>query len=149
RALSRKGSGERSTMLPSGRCSATVLGVANRLEASPRAAVVMVSSSPVSGIGYSLVPGRFGHIVGHDNCCRQQQSSTGAFGALRLHGRRDHVTASAARTEPRPSPRKRAGNGAARPNDADEIGLDALVGHAGYAVRRFQIWIFQDFIKTL
>ena len=27
--------------------------------------------------------------------------------------------------------------------------LDALVGHAGYAVRRFQIWIFQDFIKTL
>jgi len=47
------------------------------------------------------------------------------------------------------APRKRAGNGATRPNDADEIGLDALVGHAGYAVRRFQIWIFQDFIKTL
>ncbi|WP_051310465.1 MarR family winged helix-turn-helix transcriptional regulator [Bradyrhizobium sp. Cp5.3] len=45
--------------------------------------------------------------------------------------------------------RKRDGNGAARPNDADEIGLDALVGHAGYAVRRFQIWIFQDFVKTL
>ncbi|HKU08761.1 MAG TPA: MarR family winged helix-turn-helix transcriptional regulator [Bradyrhizobium sp.] len=32
---------------------------------------------------------------------------------------------------------------------SDEIGLDALVGHAGYAVRRFQLWIFQDFIKTL
>lgn len=31
----------------------------------------------------------------------------------------------------------------------DDIGLDALVGHAGYAVRRFQLWIFQDFIKTL
>ena len=31
----------------------------------------------------------------------------------------------------------------------DEIGLDALAGHAGYAVRRFQIWIFQDFIRTL
>jgi len=31
----------------------------------------------------------------------------------------------------------------------DAIGLDALVGHAGYAVRRFQLWIFQDFIKTL
>ncbi|KWV58807.1 MarR family transcriptional regulator [Bradyrhizobium macuxiense] len=30
-----------------------------------------------------------------------------------------------------------------------EIGLDALAGHAGYAVRRFQLWIFQDFIKTL
>ena len=31
----------------------------------------------------------------------------------------------------------------------DEIVLDALAGHAGYAVRRFQIWIFQDFIRTL
>ena len=30
-----------------------------------------------------------------------------------------------------------------------EIGLDALAGHAGYAVRRFQIWVFQDFIRTL
>ena len=55
------------------------------------------------------------------------------------------MTATAART----SPRKRNGNGSAQRNDADEIGLDALVGHAGYAVRRFQIWIFQDFIKTL
>ena len=45
--------------------------------------------------------------------------------------------------------RRRAGNGTTRRNEADEIGLDALVGHAGYAVRRFQIWIFQDFIKTL
>ena len=55
------------------------------------------------------------------------------------------MTATAARTPPR----KRAAHGAARQDDADEIGLDALVGHAGYAVRRFQIWIFQDFIKTL
>lgn len=31
----------------------------------------------------------------------------------------------------------------------DGIGLDALAGHAGYAIRRFQIWIFQDFIRTL
>jgi len=53
------------------------------------------------------------------------------------------VTASATQT----APRKR--NGAAPRDAADEIGLDALVGHAGYAVRRFQIWIFQDFIKTL
>jgi DNA-binding MarR family transcriptional regulator len=30
-----------------------------------------------------------------------------------------------------------------------EIDLDGLTGHAGYAVRRFQLWIFQDFIKTL
>lgn len=55
------------------------------------------------------------------------------------------MTATATQT----SARKRAGNGAARRIDADEIGLDALVGHAGYAVRRFQIWIFQDFIRTL
>ena len=31
----------------------------------------------------------------------------------------------------------------------DAITLDALAGHAGYAVRRFQIWIFQDFVRTL
>ncbi|MDD1537890.1 MULTISPECIES: MarR family winged helix-turn-helix transcriptional regulator [unclassified Bradyrhizobium] len=55
------------------------------------------------------------------------------------------MTASA----PQTAPRKRAGNGATPRDAADDIGLDALVGHAGYAVRRFQIWIFQDFIKTL
>jgi DNA-binding MarR family transcriptional regulator len=45
---------------------------------------------------------------------------------------------------------KRNANGKARLNDGGgEIGLDALLGHAGYAVRRFQIWIFQDFIRTL
>lgn len=59
------------------------------------------------------------------------------------------MTASTARADTRPSPRRRAGDSATRRIDADEIGLDALVGHAGYAVRRFQIWIFQDFIRTL
>lgn len=45
---------------------------------------------------------------------------------------------------------KRGGNGKARHREQDiEVGLDGLVGHAGYAVRRFQIWIFQDFIRTL
>ena len=45
---------------------------------------------------------------------------------------------------------KRSGNGKARAGEREvEIGLDGLVGHAGYAVRRFQIWIFQDFIRTL
>ena len=57
------------------------------------------------------------------------------------------MTASAARAELRP--RKRAGNGAAPRDVVGEIGLDVLTGHAGYAVRRFQLWIFQDFIKTL
>ncbi|WP_186294026.1 MarR family winged helix-turn-helix transcriptional regulator [Bradyrhizobium guangdongense] len=60
------------------------------------------------------------------------------------------MTASAPQRETPTSPaRKRAHSGKARRNDAHEIGLDALVGHAGYAVRRFQIWIFQDFVKTL
>ena len=46
--------------------------------------------------------------------------------------------------------RARPASGRAHSGDAgDDIGLDALVGHAGYAVRRFQLWIFQDFIKTL
>ena len=46
---------------------------------------------------------------------------------------------------------KRKPDGRARPGGdrEEEIGLDALIGHAGYAVRRFQIWIFQDFIRTL
>jgi DNA-binding MarR family transcriptional regulator len=43
---------------------------------------------------------------------------------------------------------KRKANGKTRDGNG-EIGLDALLGHAGYAVRRFQIWIFQDFIRTL
>lgn len=63
-----------------------------------------------------------------------------------------HVSGRSAKSQAgmRPSGRKRAGNGSARREISDdEIGLDALAGHAGYAVRRFQIWIFQDFIRTL
>ncbi len=45
---------------------------------------------------------------------------------------------------------KRPASGSRHADATDqEIGLDALAGHAGYAVRRFQLWIFQDFIKTL
>ena len=29
------------------------------------------------------------------------------------------------------------------------IALDVLNGHLGYFIRRFQIWVFQDFIRTL
>jgi DNA-binding MarR family transcriptional regulator len=59
------------------------------------------------------------------------------------------LTTSAGRADtPARTPRKRAGNGEGGPAE-HEIGLDALVGHAGYAVRRFQIWIFQDFVRTL
>ena len=45
---------------------------------------------------------------------------------------------------------KRMAKAKARAPEADgEIGLDGLLDHAGYAVRRFQIWIFQDFVRTL
>jgi DNA-binding MarR family transcriptional regulator len=46
--------------------------------------------------------------------------------------------------------RKKSGKSPSHRGETDhEIVLDALAGHAGYAVRRFQLWIFQDFIKTL
>jgi DNA-binding MarR family transcriptional regulator len=38
---------------------------------------------------------------------------------------------------------------AARRGDRPAIVLDGLDGHLGYFVRRLQIWIFQDFIRTL
>jgi len=56
---------------------------------------------------------------------------------------------SRAGAQPRSGP-KQTGNGKSQSGVMDdEIALDALAGHAGYAVRRFQIWIFQDFIRTL
>ena len=64
----------------------------------------------------------------------------------------NHVSSRTAKSRAglRSSGRKRAGNGNGRGDIGDhDIGLDALAGHAGYAVRRFQIWIFQDFIRTL
>jgi DNA-binding MarR family transcriptional regulator len=56
-----------------------------------------------------------------------------------------------ARVGARPRSGRTQGRNGSAPSDAvnDEIALDALAGHAGYAVRRFQIWIFQDFIRTL
>lgn len=30
-----------------------------------------------------------------------------------------------------------------------EVALGALAGHLGYCVRRLQVWIFQDFVRTL
>lgn len=58
---------------------------------------------------------------------------------------RDEVPEKDAPTRRRPS-----GRAAERPSDAHPvIGLDSLTGHAGYAVRRFQLWIFQDFVQTL
>jgi len=57
------------------------------------------------------------------------------------------------RTAARPASKTATASGGKGKPRADErnaeVGLDGLVGHAGYAVRRFQIWIFQDFIRTL
>jgi len=94
------------------------------------------------------------HIVGHNNCCRQQQYFLPGRKALEGERRREkHVSSRAAQPAlktPVSANGKRGGNGKARQQEQDiEVGLDGLVGHAGYAVRRFQIWIFQDFIRTL
>ena len=68
-----------------------------------------------------------------------------------MAGNSDMPRTAKSRAGARPaSDRKQAGNGSAHSDVmADEIALDALAGHAGYAVRRFQIWIFQDFVRTL
>ena len=38
---------------------------------------------------------------------------------------------------------------APRPRSRPAIDLDVLDRHLGYLVRRFQVWVFQDFIRTL
>jgi DNA-binding MarR family transcriptional regulator len=40
-------------------------------------------------------------------------------------------------------------NAAPTRRSARTIALDALDGHLGYFIRRAQIWVFQDFIRTL
>ena len=45
-----------------------------------------------------------------------------------------------------PEPRKRHG---LTHNNAQAVDLDGLNAHLGYLIRRAQIWVFQDFIRTL
>ena len=40
-------------------------------------------------------------------------------------------------------------DGPTRSGPRPVIALDALDGHLGYFARRLQIWVFQDFIRTL
>jgi DNA-binding MarR family transcriptional regulator len=92
--------------------------------------------------------------VEHNNCCRQQQSSLGVREALEgeaMAGNSQMPRTAKSRASGQPcSGRKQAGNGGTQSDVMDDaIALDTLAGHAGYAVRRFQIWIFQDFIRTL
>jgi len=44
---------------------------------------------------------------------------------------------------------KAAGNGKADADDEKALSLGVLDGHLGYFLRRVQVWVFQDFIKTL
>lgn len=37
----------------------------------------------------------------------------------------------------------------ARRKSAREVDIDVLTGHLGYVLRRAQVWVFQDFIRTL
>jgi len=54
----------------------------------------------------------------------------------------------AAAGAPAPLPRTAPRNGAAR-NGQAAIDLGVLEQHLGYLIRRFQVWVFQDFIRTL
>jgi len=47
------------------------------------------------------------------------------------------------RTTPPPTPRRPRADKAAR------LDLGVLDGHLGYFIRRLQVWVFQDFIRTL
>src|SRR5262245_55335104 len=38
---------------------------------------------------------------------------------------------------------------AAREKRRSSLDIDALNGHFGYFIRRLQVWVFQDFIRTL
>jgi hypothetical protein len=90
-------------------------------------------------------------IVDHDNRCRQQQYAQRVAPSARTRRRtvrrarmpdrqppqRD-VRAARAPTLPRPQPGNRA---------SIEIGV--LSEHLGYFIRRLQVWVFQDFIRTL
>ena len=98
--------------------------------------------------------GRFGPNVEHNNCCRQQQSFPIRPRSARRTRRWQETVSHAqngqiARRRASAFRPKQAETAARQATSDDEIGLDALAGHAGYAVRRFQIWIFQDFIRTL
>lgn len=45
-------------------------------------------------------------------------------------------------------PATMSGNEGRRPREKS-LDLDALNGHFGYFIRRLQVWVFQDFIRTL
>jgi DNA-binding MarR family transcriptional regulator len=68
-----------------------------------------------------------------------------SLGADAMAGR----TAALRKSEP--SSAKPAANGKAAPDHDGEkaLNLGVLDGHLGYFLRRVQVWVFQDFIKTL
>ena len=61
----------------------------------------------------------------------------------------DHYTAATQAAGRTPLRRSRTPAGAAPRAEPEGADLGRLTGHLGYLVRRAQIWIFQDFIRTL
>jgi DNA-binding MarR family transcriptional regulator len=93
-----------------------------------------------------LAPPNLATIVDLDNNCVNTVS--GHFG----RGRDLPLRSSRPMAEKR-SPRDRATSfrrkAATRSSPRPAIAFDVLAGHLGYFVRRLQIWVFQDFIRTL
>jgi DNA-binding MarR family transcriptional regulator len=95
-------------------------------------------------------------IVAHDNNSRQHQSKSRAAIRRRAEpGVRAMAGRTAAVKKSELSAAKPAANGKAAPAPAPAPGgekvlnLGVLDGHLGYFLRRVQVWVFQDFIKTL
>jgi len=59
---------------------------------------------------------------------------------------REEMPVSDRKPEARPAP---AGRQKARRKDLKNIKVNALEGHLGYYIRRVQVWVFQDFIRSL
>lgn len=50
---------------------------------------------------------------------------------------------------PRPTGKRKAHSNSITSEIAQVVDLDGLTSHLGYLIRRTQIWVFQDFIRTL
>src|SRR5487761_1467590 len=85
------------------------------------------------------------HIVVLDNNCRQLQYRRGR--RQRAPPRKDSELARTRHSAEQVLPLR--GRAAARRSARPKIALGALDDHLGYFVRRLQIWVFRDFIRTL
>jgi DNA-binding MarR family transcriptional regulator len=82
--------------------------------------------------------------VVNNNVAGEQRESVGGARERGESAMSDRGLASAGRQRPRPPARPGARKGADR-----AVGIGVLSEHLGYLVRRLQVWVFQDFIRTL